>query len=256
MSDDDKSIERRRYDQRAIVLRSIDEGHGYGSGGAAAVGPELRHPYIRYEAAIARCVRPSDKVLEVGAGTGEFTVAALRAGAHVTATDISGQSLDVLSRRHFSFRESLSTRVADMELLPFEDGHFHCVTSAGALSYGDNEVVLREIHRVLRPGGAFICIDSLHHNLIFRANRWWHYLRGRRSRSTLVRMPTMSLIERYRQVFGETEVEFHGSLAWMMPVIVPCLGPGRAGELCGWFDRSVNVGRSAFKFVMVATKVP
>jgi hypothetical protein len=67
-------------------------------------------------------------------------------------------------------------------------------------------------------------------------------------------MPTTALIDRYRQTFGEVQVEFHGSLAWVMPVAVRVVGPERARQLSNWFDRFFHVTRSAFKFVMVATK--
>jgi len=150
---------------------------------------------------------------------------------------------------------ALNIRQADMEALPFADQSFDCIISAGSLSYGDNETVLAEIHRLLKPGGRFVCVDSLNHNPIYRANRWWHYVRNRRSRSTLRRMPTLALIDRYRQMFGEVEVHFFGSLAWAMPIVVRLVGAERARGVSDWFDRSFRVTRSAFKFVMVATKI-
>ena len=250
----DKEIERRRYDERAKTLRSHSSIAYRPSSGAAAVSVELRDPYERYEFLIRRWSDSGSSVLEIGAGTGEFTIAALESGAKVVATDISAESLNLLVRKYADFRDRLAVRPADMESLPFDDESFDCVTSAGSLSYGDNVTVMAEIYRVLKPGGRFICVDSLNQNPIYRANRWWHYLRDRRSRSTLERMPTTALIDRYRQTFGEVQVEFYGSLAWVMPVAVRVAGPERARQLSNWFDRSFHVTRSAFKFVMVATK--
>ena len=34
-----------------------------------------------------------------------------------------------------------------------------------------------EIHRVLKKNGIFICVDSLNNNLIYRVNRWFHYIK-------------------------------------------------------------------------------
>lgn len=250
----DKDVERRRYDERARSLRAASNRMLSIHGGSSAVALHLRDPYERYESWIAESVGPGSKVLEIGAGTGEFTGTALSSGAEVVATDISSASLDVLSDRYGEAEVALTVCVADMEALPFDDASFDCVTSAGSLSYGDNETVLFEIFRVLRPGGRFICVDSLNHNPIFRANRWIHFVRGRRSRSTLLRMPTTTLIDRYRETFGKVEVQFYGSLAWIMPVAVRFFGSNRARHLSNWFDCSFRVTRSAFKFVMVATK--
>jgi len=250
----DKDIERRRYDERARSLRAGANTALSIHSGSSAVASHLRDPYERYESLIAEFIGPGSKVLEIGAGTGEFTGTALNSGAAVVATDISSASLDVLFDRHRKAGVALTVCVADMEALPFDDASFDCVTSAGSLSYGDNEAVLLEIFRVLRPGGRFICVDSLSHNPVFRANRWVHFIRGRRSRSTLLRMPTTALIDRYRETFGQLEVQFYGSLAWLMPVVTRFFGSDRAKRLSNWFDRCFRVTRSAFKFVMVATK--
>jgi ubiquinone/menaquinone biosynthesis C-methylase UbiE len=250
---EDKNIERLRYDARALSVESLVGTLGQ-VGGSTSICPELRDPYIRYEGLISEGVRADTSVLEIGAGTGEFTYAALQAGAKVTAIDISSHSIDLMRRRHAAFSESLTARVADMEHLPFEDASFDFVMSAGSLSYGDNLVVLAEIYRVLKPGGRFICVDSLNHNPIYRANRWIHFLRDRRSRSTLLRMPTLSLIDCYRQSFGQVRVEFYGSLAWLMPIVALVVGSNRARYLSNGFDRTFRISRSAFKFVMVATK--
>jgi ubiquinone/menaquinone biosynthesis C-methylase UbiE len=252
--DDDKNIERRRYDARALSVNSLSEALAENDTGAASVRPELRDPYERYEGLIGEQVGMGAAVLEIGAGTGEFTHAALKAGAKVTASDISSHSLDLLRRRHAAFSGSLAVEVADMERLHFADASFDYVTSAGSLSYGDNLIVSAEIYRVLKPGGRFICVDSLNHNPIYRANRYIHYLRDRRSRSTLLRMPTLSLIDRYRQTFGQVQVQFFGSLTWLMPIVAPVVGSGRARYLLNEFDRTFRITRSAFKFVMVATK--
>ena len=47
-----------------------------------------------------------------------------------------------------------------------------------ALSYGDNDLVLKNVYQKLKPGGYFVCVDSLDNNIIYRINRYLHYLRG------------------------------------------------------------------------------
>ena len=122
-------------------------------------------------------------------------------------SDISVQSLLALRRRYESSLE-ISVIAADMEKLPFADVSFDAVIGAGSLSYGNSETVLSEIYRVLRPGGVFVCIDSLNNNPIYRFNRWIHFIRGNRSRSTLLRMPTLRSISAYADTFGSASIEY------------------------------------------------
>ena len=70
-------------------------------------------------------------------------------------------------KSHFIDYPNLTTCLADIECLPFKSNSFDVVVSAGVLSYGIHEVVLNEIHRVLAPGGCFICVDSLNHNPLY-----------------------------------------------------------------------------------------
>lgn len=222
--------------------------------GAGSTDPLIRAPYLFFESLLNAHLLPTHLVLEVGAGTGAFTGVLLRSGANVFATDISPKSLQVLEECYQGVGR-LNTQVADMECLPFPDETFDVVTSAGSLSYGDNGVVMNEIYRVLKGGGLFLCVDSLNHNPIYRFNRWLHYLRGNRTKSTLRRMPTISLIERYGARFGATEVRYFGAVSWLMPLIAPVLGKGRAARVSERVDRIARIRKSAFKFVMIARKI-
>ena len=132
---------------------------------------------------------------------------------------------------------------------------YDVVTSAGSLSYGDNLLVMQEVHRVLKPGGVFICVDSLNHNPIYRLNRWVRFLRGGRTKNTLLRMPTSSLIESYRHYFGRQNVKYFGSIVWLFPVLRLIFARKIAAYLIARIDHLVNVEKSAFKFVMICKKV-
>lgn len=124
--------------------------------------------------------------MEIGGGIGENTEFLLECGFNVCATDISSISVEVMKKR-FSKYGNFSSEVADMEKLPFNNESFDVVCSAGSLSYGDNDVVMNEIHRVIKPGGLFICVDSLNENPIYIVNRWLGYVRGKRTLSTITR---------------------------------------------------------------------
>jgi len=250
---DDKVEECNRYDKRAANLLATDHAVITEYLGALSIPLPLRSPYLFFEEKIARHVTQSTKVLEIGSGTGLHTGTLLGAGGEVIATDISPSSLKVLRLSH-KCNDRLQTQVADMEALPFSDAFFDVVTSAGSLSYGDNDVVLSEIYRVLKPSGMLIAVDSLNNNPVYRFNRYLHYLRNNRTKSTLVRMPTIKLIQKYERNFGKVDVKYFGSISWLMLF----LGKFLSSSDCAYISDSVNAfikpKRSAFKFVMVATK--
>lgn len=244
-SREDKLAEQRRYDARASRVEM--------SVGTGSVPLELRSPYGAYDRALRGRIQPGMTVLEIGAGTGEFSGQIVAAGAALYASDISVRSLLAL-RGRFTGNSRVVPLAADMEKLPFADVSFDVVASAGSLSYGDPDAVLNEIHRVLKRGGVFVCVDSLNCNPVYRLNRWIHFLRGNRSRSTLLRMPDLRSISRYAMRFRSVTVEYFGAISWLMPVARRLLGSHAAAALSDRVDRLVRVRGSAFKFVMTAVK--
>lgn len=214
--------------------------------------PELyRGPYAFYEQVIENSVERTDRVLEIGSGSGLHTAVLSRRAASVVATDVAEKALSLLSRR-FADDVGLHTCVADMEALPFREGSFDVVASAGSLSYGAPDRVDAEISRVLRRGGSFVCVDSLNHNPAYRLNRWIHFVRGRRTLSTLRRMPDLSRIAGIGARFESVEVRYFGGFLWALPAVVRFVGVERAVRLSDSLDRLLNVRRSAFKFVLIA----
>jgi ubiquinone/menaquinone biosynthesis C-methylase UbiE len=252
MMEQDKLIERSRYDRRAHTQMMGVELVTEVPFGSQAMPGYLRTPYIFYEQKIAKLIRPNQRVLELGAGAGLHTRALLQTGANVTASDISPNSLSLLEQRFHNTTGNLKTEVADMESLPFEASSFDVIASAGSLSYGDPYLVDAEIRRVLRPGGMLICVDSLNHNPVYRANRWLHYLRGNRSKSTLKRMPDLARIRSLGEGFSSVDVRFFGAMSFAMPGIARLFGENTARAASDRIDQLVGVRRSAFKFVLVA----
>lgn len=248
----DKLIERARYDARAESQMSQSALVTEVPLGSQTMASYLRAPYLYYERKLAELLGPGHRVLELGAGSGMHTRALLQTGAEVMATDISPNSLTLLRQRFRSNPGKLETAVADMENLSFEANSFDVIASAGCLSYGEPRLVDSEIRRVLRPGGMLICVDSLNHNPVYRLNRWIHYLRGNRSRSTLKRMPDLTRIQALGDGFSDVDVQYFGALSFAMPVVAGLSGENTAQSVSDRIDRWMGVRRSAFKFVLVA----
>jgi SAM-dependent methyltransferase len=243
----DKYIEKKRYDNRAKLLLNANKFEN-----VHKIPMYINIPYEYYFKLLER-KKNQPKLLEIGAGMGENTGFLIDISYKVCATDISPQSVKVMNNI-FSEYANFSAEVADMEKLPFNNESFDVVCSAGSLSYGDNDVVMNEIYRVLKHGGVMIAIDSLNDNPIYRFNRYIHYLKGNRSKSTLIRMPTMSLIDRYTEKFGYAEVKFFGAITWTFPLLSKVLSEQAVTKLSNWIDARFNIQGSAFKFVIMLEK--
>ena len=142
--------------------------------------------------------------------------------------------------------------VADVEQLPFDNGSFDVVASAGSLSYGDAKKVDSEIRRVLKPNGLFICVDSLNHNPIYKFNRYIHFLRGARSKMTLLNMPTIQRINALNKMYNEVNVKYFGSISFLTPFMKILIGNKMTCRISYLVDTNFNIKYSAFKFVLIA----
>jgi len=105
------------------------------------------------------------RILELGTGAGEGAVYFAKRGAKVTATDISPGMLNLaaeVGRRHGVTMETVVADAADLS--HFDDGTFDLVYGANVLHHVEIERCLREVHRVLVPGGRAAFWDPLHYN--------------------------------------------------------------------------------------------
>jgi len=101
-------------------------------------------------------VRPGDNVLDVCCGTGDLALADRAAGGQVTGVDFSEQMLARARRKS----ADVDWVRGDATSLPFEDASFEAVTVGfGIRNLADLEAGLRELARVLVPGGRLGCLE-------------------------------------------------------------------------------------------------
>ncbi|MGH3031154.1 MAG: class I SAM-dependent methyltransferase [Gaiellaceae bacterium] len=126
--------------------------------------------------------RPGDTVLDVATGTAAVAIElARRSGCRVVGVDQSAEMLAAARRRvrAAALESAIELREARAEELPFEDGPFDGLTVTYLLRYVDEPAAtLRELARVVRPGGRIAMLDFfLPGNPLARAS-WEVYVRA------------------------------------------------------------------------------
>jgi demethylmenaquinone methyltransferase / 2-methoxy-6-polyprenyl-1,4-benzoquinol methylase len=108
-------------------------------------------------------IRPDGRVLDLCCGTGDMAFALLQAGkssAQIVGADFSHAMLRRAALKSADRAAAPDWIEADALNLPFPDSHFDLVTSAfGFRNLADYDAGLREITRVLRPGGECGILD-------------------------------------------------------------------------------------------------
>lgn len=136
------------------------------------------------------------KVLDIAVGTGWTTENLVRAGALVTAIDLTPQAVELTKKRlelnHIAAEQVV---VADAQQLPFLDGTFDYVLAFGCLMHMPNtQKAVDEIYRVLKPGGRSAAMMYYKHSL-----HWWYYILLGKGilRGKLLSMTPQELSNRY-----------------------------------------------------------
>jgi len=153
------------YAEINTILRSEQGRHGDESLGLMATRWYLAQ-YDELHQALDELLPAHADVLDWGAGVGHFAFVQQRLERNVTAYTLQANSYncynDVLNT--MAERGGFDVRIgSDPVKLPFSDGSFDAVVSCGVLEHvrefgGDETASLREIRRILRPGGLFVCM--------------------------------------------------------------------------------------------------
>ena len=139
-----------RYHDVAAASYDSKWGIDFGEVGQEQVSGKLRKALGRWPS------QPFGDALEIGAGTGYFSLNLLQAGAieRATATDISPGMLATLEGNASQLGLKVQTAAAEAETLPFPDESFDLVFGHAVLHHiPDLGQAFSEFTRVLRPGG-------------------------------------------------------------------------------------------------------
>lgn len=123
-------------------------------------------------------IRKNDRILDVCAGTGEVTtllVDKLGEEGMIVGVDFCCEMLDV-AKEKIGRRDNLSFVIANAKDMPFSDSGFDIVTVAfGMRNIPDTKAAIREIKRVLKPGGKFLTLELTRpiHAWVVPFYRWY-----------------------------------------------------------------------------------
>lgn len=119
------------------------------------------------------CLLKGKHLLEIGCGMGYDSLEFLKRDVRVTATDLTPNAVK-LATRHFESAgvDAEDIRVENVLDLKFSENRFDAVWANGVVHHtGNIHLALREIHRVLKPGGrAIICH-------FYRKPSWMYFLK-------------------------------------------------------------------------------
>src|SRR5215510_7035532 len=150
-----------------------------------------RHRYQEYAAWMPRLMEfekfRGRRLLEIGCGMGTDLLQFARGGARCTGIDLTPRSVAITRHRFRLYGADADFMISDGEHLPFRDESFDVVYSNGVLHHTpDTEGAIREVHRVLTPGGVAKIMLYHRHSLNYwveivlrRGLLGFEFLRGR-----------------------------------------------------------------------------
>jgi ubiquinone/menaquinone biosynthesis C-methylase UbiE len=127
-------------------------------------GMEKGHRPVGEQAIELMGIPPGARVLDVGCGSGWATrlLAERARDGRVAGIDIADEMIRVAGETSASL-SNVEFRVASAEKLPFRAGEFtHAFSMESLYYYADMPGALREIKRVLEPGGLFVTVVDLY----------------------------------------------------------------------------------------------
>lgn len=117
------------------------------------------------------------RTLDIACGFGWGTVEMARAGAIVSAIDLTPRAIEVATKHLAEWEVTAEARVMDAQNMEFADNTFDFVLAWGCLMHmPDTEQAIAEIYRVLKPGGKVFGYMYNKNSISY----WWHiwFLRG------------------------------------------------------------------------------
>jgi SAM-dependent methyltransferase len=137
------------------ITKEIQHGRFLAKQGAGEIwnweSPAGRQRWKRRVQMLSGHLRPGMAILEIGCGTGFFTRELIRRGADIVAIDVSPDLLEIAKAKYSA--PNVRYEIQNACALTYADAMFDSVVGSSILHHLEIEEALREIFRVLKPGG-------------------------------------------------------------------------------------------------------
>ncbi len=137
------------------ITKEIQHGRFLAKQGAGEIwnweSPAGRQRWKRRVQMLSNHLRPEMTILEIGCGTGYFTRELTRRGADIVAIDVSPDLLEIAKAKYSA--PNVRYEIQNACALTYADAMFDSVVGSSILHHLEIEEALREIYRVLKPGG-------------------------------------------------------------------------------------------------------
>jgi len=137
------------------ITKEIQHGRFLAKQGAGEIwnweSPAGRERWKRRVQMLSGHLRPGMTILEIGCGTGYFTRELTRHGADIVAIDVSPDLLEIAKAKYSA--PNVRYEIQNAYALTYVDAMFDSVVGSSILHHLEIEEALREIYRVLKPGG-------------------------------------------------------------------------------------------------------
>jgi ubiquinone/menaquinone biosynthesis C-methylase UbiE len=121
-------------------------------------GENWNHNAHYHRHLISHIPEQSERILEIGCGTGSFSRLLARRAERVIALDLSPQMIRLAEERSKLY-PNIDFVTGDALTYQFPDGGFDCIATLTTLHHLPAASILRKIREALKPGGTFVCLD-------------------------------------------------------------------------------------------------
>jgi len=190
------------------IAKDIQHGRFLAERGAGEIWnwetPAGKLRWARRVKMLSRHLQPGMRVLELGCGTGYFTRELARSGADIVAIDVSPELLQI-AKANCSM-PNVRYEIQNAYELSYPDRVFNSVVGSSVLHHLEIDEALREIYRVLKPGGTiyFTEPNMLNPQIAIQKNVPWvkRKLGDSPDETAFFRWPLRRLLEQkgYREV--------------------------------------------------------
>jgi SAM-dependent methyltransferase len=137
------------------IAKEVQHGRFLAQHGAGEIwnweSPAGRLRWARRVNMLSSHLKPGMTVLELGCGTGSFTRELARSGADVVAIDVSPELLEIAKANCSA--PNVQYQIQNAYALSYSEGRFDSVVGSSVLHHLEIKEALRDVYRVLKPGG-------------------------------------------------------------------------------------------------------